>query len=102
VQVAADYLLQRLGEVGTLKFIRMHNAMIRINNVSKNAEVRNAIIAHALSQSLSLSPSEHQEYIPRTPMILKFLYPTKMGGITRVAKYVLYKYTLFTYVRIRF
>jgi hypothetical protein len=82
VQVAADYLLQRLGEVGTLKFIRKHNAMIIIYNVSKNAEVRNAMVAHALSQSLSLSPSKHDEYILRTPMTFKFLNPTKIVGIT--------------------
>jgi hypothetical protein len=82
VQVSADYMLQRLGEVGTLKFIRKHNGMVRICNVSKNAEVGNAMVAHALSQSLSLTQSEHQEYIKRTPMIFKFLNPTKMGGIT--------------------
>jgi hypothetical protein len=40
------------------------------------------MVAHALSQSLSLTQSEHQEYIKRTPMIFKFLNPTKMGGIT--------------------
>jgi hypothetical protein len=82
LQVSAEYLLQRLGEVGTLKFTRSHNAMGRIFNVSKNADVGNVMVAHALSQSLSLTKSEHQEYISRTPMIFKFLNSTKMGRIT--------------------
>jgi hypothetical protein len=82
VQVSAEYLLQRLGEVGTWKFTRSHNAMVKIFNVSKNAEVGNAMVAHVLLQSLSLAKSEHQEYINRTPMIFKFLNSTKMGGIT--------------------
>jgi hypothetical protein len=82
VQVAADYLLQRLKIVGTLKFIKKNNAMIRMNHFPKNAEDGNVIVAHALSQSLSLSQSEHQEYLQRTPMIFKFQNPTKMGGKT--------------------
>jgi hypothetical protein len=82
VQVSAEYLLQRLGEVGAFKFIRKHNVMVRINNISKNVEIGNAMIAHAQSQSLSLSPSEHQDYIQRTPMNFKFLNFNKMGGIT--------------------
>ena len=36
----------------------------------------------SLSKSLSLIPAEHLEYINRTPMIFKFLNPSKMGGIT--------------------
>jgi hypothetical protein len=56
--------------------------MVRICNVSNNAEVGNAMVAHALSQSLSLTKNEHQEYIKRTPMIFNFLNSTKMGGIT--------------------
>jgi vesicle coat complex subunit len=82
VKVSAEYLLHRLGEVGTLNFIRSHNAMVRMLNVSKNAEVGNVMVLHALSQSLSLTKSEHQEYISRTPIIFKFLNSTKIGGIT--------------------
>jgi hypothetical protein len=59
IHVSAEYLLQRLGEVGTFKVIRSHNAMVKIFNVSKNAEVGNVMVAHALSQSLSLTKSEH-------------------------------------------
>jgi hypothetical protein len=82
VQLSSDWLFQRLGEIGTLDFIRKHNAMVRINNVSKNVEIGNAMMAHILSRSISLSPSEHQDYINRNPMIFKFLNPTKIGGIT--------------------
>jgi hypothetical protein len=82
VQISVEYLLRKLGEIGTLQFIRSHNAMVRIYNVTKNAEIENVMIAYAVSQSLSLTKSEHQEYINRTPMIFKFLNSTKMGGIT--------------------
>jgi hypothetical protein len=82
VQVSSEWLLQQLGETGTLDFISKHNAMIRINNVSKNVEIGNAIMAHILSRSISLTPSEHHDYTTRNPMIFKFLNPTKMGGIT--------------------
>ena len=37
-QVSAEFLLQQLGEGDTLKFIRAHNAVIRISNVAKNAQ----------------------------------------------------------------
>jgi hypothetical protein len=82
VQVSSEWLLQQLGDTGTLDFIRKHNAMIRINNVPKNEEIGNAMMAHIMSKSISLTPSEHQDYIARNPMIFKFLNPSKMGGIT--------------------
>jgi hypothetical protein len=37
VQVSAEFLLQKLGEGGTLKIFRAHNATVRIYNVAKNA-----------------------------------------------------------------
>jgi hypothetical protein len=82
VQVSAEFLLQKLGEGGTLKFIRAHNAMVRIYKVAKNAQIGNVMVAHAVSQHLSLTKSEHKDYLNHTPMIFKFLKSTKMGGIT--------------------
>jgi hypothetical protein len=82
VQVLSDRLLQQLGETGTLDFIRKHNAVIRVNNVSNNAQIVNAMMAHSMSKSISLTSSEHQDYINRNPMIFKFLNPSKEGRIT--------------------
>jgi hypothetical protein len=80
-QLLAEFLLQKLGEGGTLKFIGAHNAMIRIYNVAKNAQIGNVMVAHAVSHHLSLTKSEHEDYLNRTPMIFEFLNSTKYGGI---------------------
>ncbi len=56
--------------------------MIIIYNVAKNAHIGNVMVAHAVSQYLSLTKSEHKDYLNRTPTIFKFLNSTKMGGIT--------------------
>jgi hypothetical protein len=90
VQVSADWLLQQLGETGTLDFIRKYRAMIKIYNVS-STQVGNAMMAHNsrwLSNditpvsNMSLSAGKHQEYIDRNPMIFKFANPNKEGGVT--------------------
>jgi hypothetical protein len=72
-QLSAEFLLQKLGEGGTLKFIRAHNAVIRISNVAKNAQIGNAMVAHAVLKHLSLNKRERKDYISRKPMIFKFL-----------------------------
>ncbi len=54
-QVSADFLLQQLGEGDTLKFIRAHNAVIRISNVAKDAQFGNVMVTHAVSKRLSFS-----------------------------------------------
>jgi hypothetical protein len=81
-QLSAEFLLQKLGEGGTLKFIRAHNAMIRIYSVAKNAQIVNVMVAHAVSQHLSLTKSEHKDDLSRTLMIFKFLNADKFWGIT--------------------
>jgi hypothetical protein len=65
-----------------LKFIGAHNAMMRISNVANNAQIGNVMVAHAASQHLSLTKSEHKDYLSHTPMIFKFLNSDKYGGIT--------------------
>jgi hypothetical protein len=85
-------VIEALGKTGTLDFIRKHNALIRVNNVSNNAPTGNAMMAHhsrwlsgdvaPMSKSMSLTSSEHKDYINRNPMIFKFLNPSKEGGVT--------------------
>jgi hypothetical protein len=52
MQISSEWLLQQLGETGTLDFIKKHNAMVRVNNVSKNAQIGNAMMAHIMSKSI--------------------------------------------------
>jgi hypothetical protein len=81
-QLSAEFLLQKLAEGGTLISIRAHNAMIRISNVAKNAQIGNVMVAHAVSKHLSLTKSEHKDYLSQPPMIFKFLNADKFNGIT--------------------